>query len=218
MKICNNSEEENKTLLEEYLINLKSINDDQKKFLHKIFLDVKKYHDLLFRLYIIMQNKNKLMSENELNFKYTYQDNNCIIIFNEETQQFKYEILKHIISCLIDITEEVLPLGTLVELKKHYLKEVCDVNSIEKIRVVITHRFIDLKGKSYHTYGGIIYPLGNFNSAEIITFSPSLIENVVHKGFSDKQENAYVYLMKKELIIDKNLVSSGFFKGDDNNE
>jgi len=33
---------------------------------------------------------------------------------------------------------------------------------------------------------------------------------VIHTGYSDEQEDAYGYLLKKELVIDKKMHSFGF--------
>ena len=70
---------------------------------------------------------------------------------------------------------------------------------------MITHRFIRQDEHSYFTYGGVIYPVANFNGNQILKFSPYLIEKVVHKGFRDEQEDAYVYLMKQEMILQSDI-------------
>lgn len=61
-----------------------------------------------------------------------------------------------------------------------------------------------------YIYGGVVYPVANFNGKEILKFTPSLIEKILHKGYQDEQEDAYIYLMKQELILEKNIHMAGF--------
>lgn len=103
-----------------------------------------------------------------------------------------------------------LPLGTLVKLKKEFFHKICDVSKLDCFRVVITHRFIREGEDSYYTYGGVVYPVANFNGNEILKFTPSLIEKILHKGYQDEQDEVYSYLMKKELVLEKGIHLTGF--------
>jgi hypothetical protein len=44
----------------------------------------------------------------------------------------------------------------------------------------------------------------------IINFTHALVEKALSVGYSDEKEDAYVYLMKKELIINEKMHSFGF--------
>lgn len=125
--------------------------------------------------------------------------------------EFTYLQIREIISGMIDILEKIYPLGTLVGLKKQYLEKIVSQDKIENARVVIVNRFIfhnDIK--TYFQYTGVVYPLGMFEKGKVIQFTSALIEKVVHAGYSDEQEDAYVYLMKRELILEKKMHSFGF--------
>ncbi|MBU3102327.1 DUF4176 domain-containing protein [Clostridium sp. DSM 17811] len=52
--------------------------------------------------------------------------------------------------------------------------------------------------KKYFQYAGVVYPLGMVDAGKAIQFTSELIEKVVHVGYSDEQEEAYVYLLKKK--------------------
>ena len=106
------------------------------------------------------------------------------------------------------LTEEVLPLGSVVDLKKELFSFIKDV---DRIRIVITYRFLAKEeSKGYFPYAGVVYPTGMLGRKEVIYFTPALIEQVVHRGFEDIQEHQYIYLMKREFIIEKGMKSFGF--------
>lgn len=207
-----------KSLLAKYLEEDNRINKSQKTILYSI---AEKYiitNNVLLELYLAIFNKKDVTIDENIYIKYTEESNKFSLQFNDEIEEFEYELLREITAALVDITEDVLPLGTVVELKKEHMNKVCDMSKIEKVLVVITYRFINVEDKSYYTYGGVIYPVANFNKKEILRFSPSLIKNIIHRGYSDDQEDAYVYLMKRELILENKFLSSGFYIGDDCNE
>ena len=116
----------------------------------------------------------------------------------------------------IDALDEILPLGTVVDLKKEYLRKNLPVDEVDKVRVVITHRFLSGgNNKYYFPYAGVIYPFGAPNESKYINFTSHLIEDVVHRGFSDEQDEAYILLMKHELLEEKRIHSFGFASRDD---
>jgi hypothetical protein len=127
--------------------------------------------------------------------------------------------LREIITSMIDILEKIYPLGTVVDLKNEYLRKHINIDKIENIRIVITHRFLYHEGdKAYFPYAGVTYPVGVFDKNEVINFTNALIEKVVHQGYSDVQEEAYVYLMKQELILSNRMHSYGFSTEDERNK
>lgn len=57
--------------------------------------------------------------------------------------------------------------------------------------------------KLYFEYVGVAYPIGRLHKDAIIQFSSVLIVKVIHSGFSDAKEEAFVMLMKDHLIVEK---------------
>ncbi|MDQ0233113.1 DUF4176 domain-containing protein [Metabacillus malikii] len=111
-------------------------------------------------------------------------------------------------SCL-ELSREVLPLGTVVELDEAYFKPSQEHGIPAK--VVITGRFIAPQGyNTYFPYCGVLYPFGEMKKDAQIHFTTPLIKNVLHKGYKDQAEEALEIIMKQELIIDKNLQSIEF--------
>lgn len=118
---------------------------------------------------------------------------------------------KKIIAKGIAFLEELLPLGSVVELKKGYMEEQMPVlKEAGKVRLVITERYLTLTGNSYFPYAGAVYPIGIFGKAQRLMFSPALIERVLSRGFSDEQEEEYQFLMKREYLLKKNMDMCGF--------
>ncbi|MEI3614504.1 DUF4176 domain-containing protein [Pseudogracilibacillus sp. SO30301A] len=135
------------------------------------------------------------------------------IAFSTKQFELPEDVFVELLSFVIEITREVLPLGTVVELNPTYFKP--SEQSEEPTRVVITERFIAPTGyNSYFPYGGIIYPIGEMTKEAKVYFTKPLIKQVVHRGFADNIEDAFVYLMKEEFIVDKNLNSIEFSQDD----
>ena len=140
-----------------------------------------------------------------------------------ETEE-EYHILKHndkelalrqadmsrLLANIIDIFEDVLPLGTVVDLKKDFLGQKMDLSKVDKIRVVISKRFLGGETGCYYPYAAVLYPIGMAGQNKYIYFSSALIDDVVHMGYSDSIEEMFVYQMKDQLIVKGNRKSMGF--------
>ena len=112
---------------------------------------------------------------------------------------------------MLDLLEDTLPLGSVVDLKKSAYKNVPEASEVEHIRMVITYRFLGKEEDShYFPYAGVVYPTGMLGRKEVLYFTRPLVEKVVREGYRDEQEDAYVYLMKKELVIEKGKNSFGY--------
>ena len=66
--------------------------------------------------------------------------------------------------------------------------------------------------KQYVPYCGIIYPFGD--SKKQLFFTEQAIHTVIHYGYTDRQEDAYVALIKRE-IIKKGYGSYSFAEAED---
>ncbi len=135
------------------------------------------------------------------------------ILFSNKQFTLDEDSYVRLLAYTIEIMREVLPLGSIVELNPAYFKPDSQLESPSK--VVITGRFIGPKGyNSYFPYVGVIYPVGEMKAGTQIHFTAPLIKRVVQKGFSDGMEEAFVYLMKQEFIVEKDLNSIEFSNHD----
>ena len=139
----------------------------------------------------------------------TYQFADSPIHFN------KQELIAYL-AIIIDALDETLPLGSVVDLKKEYLKDNLPVDEIDNVRIVITYRFLhNPKDQFYFPYAGVVYPIGSLGQDRMLHFTSPFIARVVHKGFSDGQDEAFVSAMKQELLCNRRLHSFSFATKDE---
>lgn len=117
-----------------------------------------------------------------------------------------------IVQKMILITEKILPLGSVVEVDIRELKLETE-KPVSNIKAVIVDRFMKKETeKQYVPYCGIIYPFGD--SKKQLFFTEQAIHTVIHYGYTDRQEDAYVALIKRE-IIKKGYSSYSFAEAED---
>jgi hypothetical protein len=201
-----------KEMLIKWLAKLSFLEKEQKRLLFEIGCLYKNNMRFLYQIYGAIATNQERLHDEERHITYKREDNNYVLVYRGENLVFTEEQLKTILVGIIDSMEEVLPLGSVVDLKKEFFNNIlANVDKVEQIRVVIVNRFLYQEGDaSYFTYAGVVYPIGIFKDKQLLHFTSSIIENVVHKGYSDKQEEAYVFLMKNELVLEKGMHSIGF--------
>ena len=103
-------------------------------------------------------------------------------------------------------------LGSVVEVDIRELKLETE-KPVSSIKAVIVDRFMKKETeKQYVPYCGIIYPFGD--SKKQLFFTEQAIHTVIHYGYTDRQEDAYVALIKRE-IIKKGYSSYSFAEAED---
>lgn len=116
---------------------------------------------------------------------------------------------KNIVGAFIDIYQELYPIGTVVDLDKKYFRKIYDIDEIDNIRVVISHRFVPYNKNIFIPYMGMHYPFGPLGvENDGVHFTPRVIKNVVHMGYRDEKETAYLFKIKEKLIVENNMKSS----------
>lgn len=164
-----------------------------------------------YEIYFAFTEQERFRLNESLGLEYEKAGEDYFLRYQGEEWIFERADLKNFLECLIGIFEEVLPLGSVVDLKKEFLEETIPLQDVEQVRVVIVMRYVGESPEGfYYPYAGTLYPIGIPGSRKLIEFTPSLIEKVVRQGYSDEQEDAYVYLMKQELMITRKLHSMGF--------
>lgn len=146
--------------------------------------------------------KTGIMFENEEELYILRKENKGIFL--------KAEKMKRLLSDMITLFEEILPLGSVVDLKKDKLSEDLDVSKVENFRIVITKRFVGAGEGCFYPYGAVLYPIGFGGTGKVISFTPALIEKVIYTGYSDEMEDAFVFKMKYKLVVEQRRKSAGF--------
>ncbi len=135
--------------------------------------------------------------------------------FQNRVQVFNEEQLQCFIATTICVLEPMLPLGSVVELKKEYFPQLIDPD-IKRVKIVITHRFLCLKDRKYYfPYAGVVYPVGTLFEEKYVQFTPPLIKRLTHQGYTNRYERSLVYQMKKELVQKKRMRHFGFASEED---
>ena len=201
-----------KEMLIKWLAGIPFLEKEEKRMMFEIGCRFKNKMEPLYQIYGAIAAGNEHFCDSEQSITYEQKQNNDLLTCNGETLVLTEEQLKTVLSGIIDIMEHVLPLGSVVDLKKDFLKNVIEnTDKVENFRVVITDRFFYQKGdRLYFPYAGVLYPIGAFEKQERLNFTSAVIENVIHEGYSDQQEEAYVFLMKQELILENGMHSFGF--------
>lgn len=113
---------------------------------------------------------------------------------------------RRIIAKGIQFLEELLPLGSVVELKKDILLlQIPALEAAGSVRAVITDRYLPVSAKSYYPYAGVPYPVGTGGRKRNIYFTQAMIERVVSRGYSDEQEAAFQRLIQKTCLLEKDM-------------
>jgi len=167
----------------------------------------------LFKIYEAFIENDRFLVDEERNVKYEKDGEEYILALEGKECVFEKEPFRKILVSMFDLLEDTLPLGSVVDLKKSAYAKNTRINEIDELRMVITYRFLGREEDShYFPYAGVVYPTGMLGQKEVLYFTRPLIENVVREGYHDEKEDAYVYLMKQELVVEKGKNSFGYAK------
>lgn len=206
----------NEVLFEEWMKNNAPFSSEDGK----IFTDLKKIIgsdlSLLYQMNKMIVRGEGQVLDNNLGINFICQNDICTLKTNYGQLELHSDDFRRTIAALVDIYEEVYPLGSVVELRKEVFKEVLPIDQIEDLFVVITYRFVPYTENSYIQYVGSLYPVGNLGVIKSdLHFTHKTVKNVLYKGYSDEKELAYLYEIKKSLIVEDNYHSTGFITAED---
>ena len=197
-------------MLIKYIDKLDFLTDDDKAMSLKIVLLYKNKINGLYRIYDFINSEEKEFIDNDLNLEKHDKDIN--INMNNKTSNISISNFKNILEGSIDILEDILPIGTIIELKSQFIKSLYgDTQFKENPKFIIIRRFLSKEGSlSYFPYAAVLYPTGELNDGNNIYLTSQAIEKIVYKGFSDEKDLAFICVMKSEMIFKKNMKSISF--------
>lgn len=185
------------------------LNDAEKRLWFDVICFCRNDLEFLYRIYDSLNAESEMFQSRNKKVEYSSTNGKNIIKCDMQSAEYTNEELKQLIPGLIGITEEILPLGSLVELNLGYTNP--KNNRTEQIQMVITHRFISPEGENdYFEYGGIPYPTGMPRGDKVLFFTNRSVKNVIHKGYTDIKDKQFIIAVKKSLLIDKNVKSVSF--------
>ena len=153
-------------------------------------------------------NKNYLEDNEGLSFRKNEHD--ATLELNGRSITMTVFEMKELIIDLLDMLEDTLPLGTVVDIRKDLFSDRKEIQELEYIRIIITYRFMGDDDKYYLPYAGVVYPTGMLGSNDVYFFTRAMIDKVISRGYSDEDEENYVYAAKKALIIEEEMNSIGY--------
>ena len=165
----------------------------------------------LYEVYQAFIDQERFRIDEQRGIEYEKDQDLYFIRYQGEEWSFEYKHMKELLERSIGIFEDMLPLGSVVDLKKEFLQKGSETELPDTIRMVIVQRYVGESPEGfYYPYAGAVYPIGNPGNTKLLEFTPALIQTVVSRGYSDEQEEAYQYLMKQEVFLHRGLHSMGF--------
>lgn len=201
----------NDNLMERWLKSNIYLSEEEKSIIKKIIKQVGNDLSIFYNMnkYIVL-GKGEIQNK-ELQLSFACSEKNIYLKSSYGDIEMDAEEFRKIIAAIIDIYEVVYPVGTVVDLDKNYFKHRFNVDEIDDLRVVISHRYVPYGENMYIPYMGIHYPFGPLPVANNgVLFTPRAIKKVVHMGYSDEEEKAFLYKVKEAFIIEGNKQSTSF--------
>lgn len=199
------------SLWEDFLEKDSELKDTEKKTLVEIAICYRENLAFLMRVYEAFVENDRFVEDEENGVRYEREKDLYILALEGQEVCLSKGKFRRILISMLDILEDTLPLGTVVDLKKGVYKSIPEIEKVDNIRMVITHRFLKRAGSTYYyPYAGVVYPTGMLGQKEVFYFTRPVVDKIVQRGYSDEQEEVFAYLAKKELIVDEGGNTVGF--------
>ena len=201
----------NGKIIEQWFENHIDISPEEKN----IFFNVKKEIQGDIKVFYDM-NRIIMIGEGVLDLKkyniyFECRDGQCLLNTLYGKMYMESMKFRTIIATFIETYEPIYPIGTVLQLKKEAFNNVLDISKIDDLKVVIAHRFVPINDNRYIPYIGFIYPIGPTGEEnDALHFTAPAIEKVIHMGYSDEQEDAYIFNLKSTAISKLNMHSVAF--------
>ncbi|MBE5934409.1 MAG: DUF4176 domain-containing protein [Lachnospiraceae bacterium] len=202
----------NKQLISEWLDRHTDLSDHYKSIFKNVKNAIQSDLSLFYDMNRAIMQGGGHINRKDLNIEFLCNGSMCEMntLFgrmNMEAMDFR-----KIITTFIEFYEPIYPIGTVVELKKEAFKSIIDISNIDKLKVVIAHRVIPISDSRFMPYIGVIYPVGPTGEPnDGLHFTPAAIEKVVHMGYADDQELAFLFNIKYHAIVEMDMHSTAFF-------
>lgn len=198
----------NKELIAMWLNKLTYLCDVEKQTLFLIAIDLKNDIKYLYSLYDNIKIHNDNIEEKNALVNYLYKEGWHHLEYQGNILYYDDYKFGEILGGLISIMEEILPLGSVVELTMGYKND-----NNEQIELIITQRFVLPKEDRisyYFEYGGVFYPTGMLGEEKVICFTNRSIKKVIFRGLKDEKEEQFIIVLKNGTIIENDYKSISF--------
>lgn len=195
-----------------FIDGLEFLNEDEKANWLELGLSYKSDIDELYRIYDYINGEEKEFIDSKKIIKIHKDYKVLEVIIRDNTLKIHIKDVKKILAGIIDILEDILPIGTIIELKPQFIESILGSKNLKEApKFIIIRRFLRIEDSlTYFPYEAVPYPVGELNDGKNIHLTFKAIDKIVYKGFSDKVDLAYICVMKSELILKKNMYSISF--------
>ena len=175
--------EMNHRLIREWFKRYTTLDNNQVNMLMDIKDAIQSDLSLLYTMNKYIVEGNGEISDKALNIEFICREGKCGLYTDKGEIIMEASEFRRILAAMIDIYEDMYPLGTVLDLKKEYYRDMLPVDEVEHIRVVVNYRFVPVSDDMYIPYVGSVYPIGNNGKNTTgIHFTPMTVEKVVHMG------------------------------------
>lgn len=177
------------------------ISIEKQKILAGMGLKLGREIEILYQLYFALE---KQMSVEETEVSLNWKSEKSCLVMEGGTVELENEKMQALFEVMIEIFEDILPIGSVITFKKEMLEEFEASDVIADARFVIVDRYLRKRGtECYIPYCGVPYPFGSLADSKKIYFTPLAVHEVLHRGYEDELEEAYVCTMKSQIIEQK---------------
>lgn len=185
------------------------LTNKEKQITFRIAYEYKEKVNDLYKILEKVMAEEQVERQEEEELFYEIDNDVHVIRFKNNELKLSKDNLVNLLIIIIEIVQEILPIGTVVNLNEEFEKKL--FSNSKGIKIIIINRFLtNNQGKYYFPYGGVPYPIGDIGANRLIHFTRNSIKDIVHMGFKDFQEEAYVFLAKNKIIINNNMRSIEF--------
>ena len=194
-----------------------SVGSEAAMALHNWLIGYKDNPALIPRIYWLVENgSDEALTDSQRGYTYSLADGGLAVESKLGQWLFDATQAKLAMRLMYGVMADCMPLGTVVVLRKEEFGARLDAITTDSLRVVINQRMAALPNSPlFFDYGGVIYPFGLVKGAESIYFSPDLIERVVHLGFSDEADQAFLTALKADLVLKRGYYSFALASDDE---
>jgi len=152
-----------------------------------------------------------VLTDEAKGISYLFMAGRLEVALGHATESFDAACARRGIQLVADAMGAVLPLGSVVELKRDELAANMDLGGAQHFRVVVTQRLAAPPGGgAYFDYGGVLWPFGTFEGCRSVYFSKALVAGVLHEGYHGDEDDAYIAALKSDLLFREGRASYRF--------
>ncbi len=208
------SNEMNEQLMSEWLKKYDKLTEEQSRQTDQLISE--KPASVIYKLLEAVKNKKESFSDMISGISYIKENGKLKVTIQNTSALYTEKQLTELFCAAADIFCNVLPTGSVVKLKTDKNDKSGNTDQL----IMIDRRFVyaNENSKAFYTYSGTLYPFGSFNDCIRFNFTPNAVEEVIHTGYHDETEDAFVFRAKDEMVVKNRMHSFTCASAEDEDE